>query len=47
VTEAIAAMLSVMTDPYLLLLIFLTTIIGVIIGALPGLGANYGARYSG
>lgn len=42
-TEAISAMLSVMTDPYLLLLIFLTTIIGV----LPGLGANYGARYSG
>ena len=32
-----------MVDPYLLLLIFGTTICGVIIGALPGLGATTGA----
>ena len=36
VTEAIVAMASVMTDPYLLFLILMTTIIGVIIGALAG-----------
>ena len=42
-TEAILAMLSVFTDPYLLLLILVTTIFGVIIGALPGLGATTGA----
>ena len=42
-TEAIAAMASVMTDPYLLALILLTTIVGVVIGALPGLGATTGA----
>ena len=42
-TEAILAMLSVFTDPYLLALIFVTTIFGVIIGALPGLGATTGA----
>lgn len=41
--EAILSMLSVFTDPYLLLLIFVTTIGGVIIGALPGLGATTGA----
>ena len=34
---------SVVLDPYLLLLIFLTTIIGVVIGVLPGLGATTGA----
>lgn len=42
-TEAILAMLSVFTDPYLLALIFVTTIFGVVIGALPGLGATTGA----
>jgi putative tricarboxylic transport membrane protein len=41
--EALNAMGSVVLDPYLLLLIFLTTIIGVIIGVLPGLGATTGA----
>lgn len=41
--EALAAMGSVLFDPYLLLLIFATTIAGVIIGALPGLGATTGA----
>ena len=38
--QAIAAMASVMVDPYLLGLIFVTTILGVIIGVLPGLGAT-------
>ncbi len=41
--DAILAMLSVFADPYLLLLILVTTIFGVIIGALPGLGATTGA----
>jgi putative tricarboxylic transport membrane protein len=41
--EALNAMGSVMLDPYLLLLIFGTTILGVIIGVLPGLGATTGA----
>ena len=41
--EAISAMASVLTDPYLLTLIFATTILGVIIGVLPGLGATTGA----
>jgi putative tricarboxylic transport membrane protein len=43
VFEALSAMGSVMLDPYLLTLIFLTTILGVIIGVLPGLGATTGA----
>lgn len=34
---------SVVLDPYLLMLIFFTTILGVIIGVLPGLGATTGA----
>ena len=42
-TEALVAMASVFTDPYLLVLILGTTIIGVVIGALPGLGATTGA----
>ena len=42
-TEALQAMGSVLFDPYLILLIFLTTILGVIIGVLPGLGATTGA----
>ena len=42
-SEALAAMASVTLDPYLLLLIFFTTILGVIIGVLPGLGATTGA----
>ena len=42
-TEAIAAMLSVVLDYELLILIFLTTILGVVIGVLPGLGATTGA----
>ena len=41
--EALQAMGSVVLDPYLLLLIFLTTVVGVIIGVLPGLGATTGA----
>lgn len=40
--DAVAAMTSVMFNPDLLLLIFVTTIGGVIIGALPGLGATTG-----
>ncbi|NQW00405.1 MAG: tripartite tricarboxylate transporter permease [Rhodospirillales bacterium] len=41
--EALQAMASVMFDPYLLLLIFMTTVLGVVIGVLPGLGATTGA----
>ena len=41
--QALLAMASVATDPYLLFLIFATTILGVIIGVLPGLGATTGA----
>ncbi|SVD48164.1 uncharacterized protein METZ01_LOCUS401018, partial [marine metagenome] len=41
--EALQAMGSVVFDLYLLLLIFATTIIGVIIGVLPGIGATTGA----
>ena len=42
--EAISTGLSsVMLDPYLLGLIFMTTIIGIIIRVLPGLGATTGA----
>ena len=43
VGEALTAMASVLADPYLMGLIFITTIGGVIIGALPGLGATTGA----
>ena len=42
-TEALSAMGSVVLDPYLILLIFGTTILGVIICVLPGLGATTGA----
>ena len=38
-SEALAAMGSVVLDPYLILLIFGTTILGVVIGVLPGLVA--------
>lgn len=41
--ESVSAMFSVLGDPYLMALILGTTIIGVIIGALPGLGATTGA----
>jgi len=41
--SALAAMVSVLTDPYLIALIFLTTVGGVVLGALPGLGATTGA----
>ena len=41
--EATSAMFSVFGDPYLMGLILGTTVIGVIIGALPGLGATTGA----
>ena len=41
--EATSAMFSVFGDPYLMALILGTTVIGVIIGALPGLGATTGA----
>lgn len=34
---------SVVLDPYLIMLIFVTTVLGVIIGVLPGLGATTGA----
>lgn len=42
-TEALSAMASVVLDPYLIGLIFLTTVLGVVIGVLPGLGATTGA----
>lgn len=41
--EALQAMASVILDPYLIVLILLTTIMGVVIGVLPGLGATTGA----
>ena len=41
--EAITAMASVMGDPYLLMLIAVTTVLGIVIGVLPGLGATTGA----
>ena len=41
--EALQAMGSVVLDPYLILLILITTIMGVVIGVLPGLGATTGA----
>ncbi len=41
--EALNAMASVMLDPYLLFLILITTVLGVVIGVLPGLGATTGA----
>ena len=34
---------SVVLDPYLVFLILMTTVLGVIIGVLPGLGATTGA----
>ena len=41
--EALSALGSVFFDPYLLFLIFATTIIGIVIGVLPGFGATTGA----
>lgn len=41
--EALSALGSVFFDPYLLFLIFITTILGIVIGVLPGLGATTGA----
>ena len=41
--DALQAMGSVVLDPYLILLILMTTILGVVIGVLPGLGATTGA----
>jgi len=41
--DALQAMASVVLDPYLIALIFGTTVLGVIIGVLPGLGATTGA----
>lgn len=41
--EALQAMASVLLDPYLIFLITATTVIGVVIGVLPGLGATTGA----
>ena len=41
--EALTALGSVFFEPYLLFLIFMTTIIGTVIGVLPGLGATTGA----
>ena len=41
--EAVSAMGSVMLDPYLLMLIACMTVLGIVIGVLPGLGATTGA----
>lgn len=41
--DALHAMASVVLDPYLIFLILLTTVMGVVIGVLPGLGATTGA----
>ena len=41
--DALQAMASVVLDPYLIALIFGTTVLGVVIGVLPGLGATTGA----
>ena len=41
--EALTALGSVFFEPYLLFLIFMTTVIGIVIGVLPGLGATTGA----
>ena len=41
--DALLAMASVVLDPHLIMLIFGTTVLGVIIGVLPGLGATTGA----
>ena len=41
--EALTAMSTILLDPHLLMLIFVTTIIGIVIGVLPGLGATTGA----
>jgi len=41
--EALQAMASAFLDPYLLALILGTTVLGVVIGVLPGLGATTGA----
>jgi len=41
--EALTAVFSVLGDPHLLFLILITTVAGVVIGALPGLGATTGA----
>ena len=41
--DALQAMASVVLDPYLIVLIFGTTVLGVIVGVLPGLGATTGA----
>ena len=41
--DALTAMGSVFLDPYLIFLIFITTVLGVILGVLPGLGATTGA----
>ena len=43
VADALISMLSVLSDPYLMGLILITTVGGVVIGALPGLGATTGA----
>ena len=37
--DALQAMTSVLFDPYLVVLIFVTTVLGVMIGVLPGLRA--------
>ena len=41
--DALQAMTSVLFDPYLVVLIFVTTVLGVMIGVLPCLGATTGA----
>ena len=41
--DALQAMSSVVFDPYLVMLVFGTTVLGVVIGVLPGLGATTGA----
>ncbi len=41
--DALISMFSVLSDPYLMGLILITTVGGVVLGALPGLGATTGA----
>ena len=43
--EALSALGSVVLDPYLLFLIFATTVIGIVIGVLPGLGQPLEQRF--
>ena len=44
--EALSALGSVVLDPYLLFLIFATTVIGIVIGVLPGLGNHWCSAFA-